>query len=152
MRRIVLISADRQASRDSSWPQQRTVTSLGQILSAVSGTQIDSYNFETLLLIEQQLGRLVQSLKRVRCEEGPIVGGHPCDDVQGHFVHLSLSQISDEGVRTELQTIPTGLTIPEEAVDKLVSVGEGLVRDSPVLDEFRRSLDAAPPAVAGSSE
>ena len=152
VRRIVLISADGQASRDSSWPQQRTVTSLGQILSAVSGTQIDSYNFETLLLVEQQLDRLVQSLKRVRCEEGPIVDGHPCDDVQGHFVHLSLSQISDEGVRTELQAIPTGLTIPDEAVDKLVSVGEGLVRDSPVLDEFRRSLDTAPPAVAGSTE
>lgn len=152
VRRIVLISADGQASRDSSWPQQRTVTSLGQIISAVSGTQIDSYNFETLLLVEQQLDRLVQSLRRVRCEDGSIIDGHPCDDVQGHFVHLSLSQIPDTGVREELQQIPTGLTIPDEAVDKLVSVGEALVHDSEVLAEFKRSLEEAPPAVVSGGQ
>jgi len=152
VRRIVLISADGQASRDGSWPQQRTVTSLGQILSAVSGTQIDSYNFETLLLVEQQLDRLVPNLRRLRCEEGPTIDGHPCDDVQGHFVHLSLSQIPDEKVRAELQQIPTGLTIPDEAVDKLVSAGAALVQDSESLTEFRRGLETAPGAVVGSSE
>lgn len=71
-RRIVLISADGQASRDSSWPQQQTVSSLGQIISAVSGTQIDSYNFETLLLVEQQMRRLVDNLRVVRCQEGRV--------------------------------------------------------------------------------
>jgi hypothetical protein len=128
------------------------VTSLGQILSAVSGTQIDSYNFETLLLVEQQLDRLVESLKRLRCEDGPTIDGHPCDDVQGHFVHLSLSLVPDEAVREELERIPTGLTVPDEAVDKLVSVGEGLVRDSPILNEFRRSLETVSPVVVGKSE
>lgn len=152
VRRIVLISADGQASRDSAWPQQRTVTSLGQIFSAVSGTQIDSYNFETLLLVEEQLDRLIESLQRVRCEEGATIAGRPCDDVQGHFVHLSLSQIPDAKVRAELQQIPTGLTIPDEAVDKLVAVGEALVQDSQVLADFRRSLEGTPPTVVGSSE
>jgi len=145
IRRIVLISADGQASRDSSWPQQRTVTSLGQILSAVSGAEIDRYNIETLLLVEQQVHHLVDNLRIVRCQESPVIDGYPCDDVQGYVVHLSLGDITDETVRTELQQIPTGLTIPDEAVDKLVTAGETLVRDSEDLAAFRRSLEAFPP-------
>jgi NTE family protein len=151
VRRIVLISADGQASRDSTWPQQRTVTSLGQIFSAVSGTQIDSYNFETLLLVKEQLERLVESLRRVRCEEGPIVDGYPCDDVQGYFAHLSLTDIPDPKVRTELQQIPTGLTIPDDAVDKLVEMGEAVVRDSEALAEFRRSLQPSGTQILGNN-
>src|SRR5262249_47443937 len=41
VRRILLISADGQASRDTSWPQMRNISSLRQILSSVSGAQID---------------------------------------------------------------------------------------------------------------
>jgi hypothetical protein len=35
----------------------------------LSGTQIDAYNFETLLLAEDQVKRLVAQTKRVRCED-----------------------------------------------------------------------------------
>lgn len=152
VRRIVLISADGQASRDSSWPQQQTVSSLGQIISAVSGTQIDSYNFETLLLVGQQMRRLVDNLRVLRCQEGRVFDGHRCDDVQGYFVHLSLADIADEKVRTELQQIPTGLTIPDEAVDKLVTEGETLVRDSPDLAAFRRSLEESSPSSTAATQ
>ena len=58
-RRILLISADGESSRDSSWPQQRTIGGLGPIFTAVSGTQIDSYNFETLILANTELAHLV---------------------------------------------------------------------------------------------
>jgi NTE family protein len=141
IRRILLVSADGQASRDSSWPQSRTVTSIGQIFRAVSGTQISAYNFETLLLARAQLRRTVQDLRRIRCAEAPMIDGHPCDDVQGYFVHLSLAGISDEATRQELQQIRTGLTIPDEATDKLVAAGEEQVHNSPVLEEFRQSLE-----------
>jgi NTE family protein len=144
VRRVVLISADGQAASDSSWPQQRTVSSLGQIFAAVSGSQIDRYNFETMLLAQEQLERVAEALKRIRCEEGPVVAGHACDDVASYFVRLSLREIADEKVRTELQQIPTGLTIPDEAVDKLVESGSTLVRESSVLQQFRNELEGLP--------
>ncbi len=140
IRRVVLISADGQGSRDTSWPQQRNVSSLGQIFSAVSGAQIDRYNFETLLLVDEELQRLVTSLKRVRCAEAPVIDGHACDDVEGYFAHLSLAEISDEKEREALQAIPTGLTIPDEDVDKLVEAGANAVLESEVLADFRQSL------------
>lgn len=145
-RRIVLISADGQASRDSSWPHQRIVTGLGQIFNAVSGTQIDSYNFETLLLADQEVRRTVATLKRIRCAEARVIDGHPCDDVQGFLVHISLGSIADPAMGERLQHIPTGLTIPDEAVDQLVAVGESLVRESPVLAAFRDSLRQSAPS------
>jgi NTE family protein len=141
IRRVMIISADGQAAGDSAWSKQRTIGSLGQIFSAVSGTQIDSYNFETSLLARANVNALVDLLKRLRCEQQPVIDGYRCDDVEGYFVHLSLADIADPAVRERLQKIPTGLTIPDEDVDTLVSVGETLVRGSPELAEFRRSLE-----------
>jgi NTE family protein len=149
VRRILLISADGQASRDSSWPQQREVTSLGQIFSAVSGSQIDSYNFETLILVESELKRLVTNIRRIRCEEARLIDGHACDDVQGYFVHLSLGDLADAKEREALQTIPTGLTIPDEDVDKLINAGENAVRESKVMEDFRQGLGVPPASNIG---
>jgi len=140
VRRILLISADGESSRDPSWPQQRTVSGLGQIIRAVSGAQIDSYDFETLILANSELARLVAFLKKLRCAEAPVIDGHSCDDVQGFFEHLSLSGITDAAARVRLQRIPTALTIPDTDVDELVAAGERQVRESKVLAEFRDSL------------
>jgi NTE family protein len=140
IRRILLISADGQSSRDSSWSQQRSVSSLGQVFSAVSGTQIDRYNFETMILVEEEIKHLVASLKRVRCAEAPTIDGHACDDVEGYFAHLSLAEIPDPKEREALQAIPTGLTIPDEDVDKLVQAGANAIATSEILEDFRKSL------------
>ncbi len=140
VRRILLISADGEAKRDSDWPRQRSVSDLGQIIASVSGSQIDSYDFETLVLAEDHLQRFVSALRRIRCAEGPVVDGHACDDVQGFFAHLSIGDATDENVRARLQKIPTGLTVSSADVDDLVTVGAQSVRDSKVLAEFSGSL------------
>lgn len=140
VRRVVLISVDGQASRDTSWPTQRTVSSIGQIFSAVSGTQIDSYNFETALLARDQLQKLATALRQVRCEEGAVIDGHACEDVESYFIHLSLQEIGDPALRARLAAIPTGLTIPDPDVEELVEVGATEVKNSPELAAFRQSL------------
>jgi NTE family protein len=152
VRRIILISADGESSRDSSWPQERTVSGLGQIFSAVSGAQIDSYNFETLILANSELERAGALLKKLRCAEASVIDGYPCDDVRVFFDHLSLSDIADAAEREKLQHIPTGLTIPGADVDQLVAAGEKQVRDSKVLAALRDSLAQPPAMVVGGSQ
>ena len=152
IRRILLISADGESSRDSSWPQERTVSGLGQIVSAVSGAQIDSYNFETMILANSELERAGALLKKLRCAEAPVIDGHPCDDVRVFFEHLALSAIADPAEREKLQHIPTGLTIPDADVDQLVAAGEKQVRESKALAEFRDSLAQPSATIVGSSE
>jgi NTE family protein len=132
-RRVVVLSVDGEAATDPSLGRQRVVTGVGQVVSAVSGGQIDAYNFETLTLAQQQTAQLVADLRKARCTEAGVIDGHPCDDVTGGLIYLSLDQIADPAERARLQAIPTGLTIPKQEVDMLVEYGERLVLENTEL-------------------
>lgn len=140
-RRVLIISVDGEAAADPTLGRQRIVTGLSQVFSAVSGSQIDAYNFETLVLAQDQVQAMVARLKRDRCAQAPIIDGHACDDVTGNLVHLSLSDVSDPVARARLQAIPTGLTIPKQDVDTLVAYGEKLIRDNATIQATVSGLD-----------
>jgi NTE family protein len=145
-RRVLVLSVDGQSASDPSLSKQRVVTGLGQIFGAVSGTQIDAYNFETLILTAGELRQLVESLRKARCAQARVIEGHDCADVRGALVHISLASIPDPQERRRLQAIPTGLTIPDEDVDLLVSAGESLVQRNDAIRGLVSDLDG--PAVA----
>jgi NTE family protein len=141
IRRIVLISSDGQSLNTAESARNKHITSLGQMFGVVSGTQIDAYNFETLVLANQQLRALKETVRKRRCAQGPIAAdGHPCGDVETFFAHLSLAGIKDDSQRKRLEQIPTGLTIDAEDVSLLVAAGEEQVKQSPELAAFRDSL------------
>ena len=141
IRRILMISADGQAANDASTARQQHLSGLGQIFSAVSGTQIDTYNFETLVLANNELEKVRETVRKRRCADGPTArDGRPCGDVESFFVHLSLAGVADEAERKKLQSIPTGLTIDPADVTLLVAAGEEQVRQSAGLAAFRDSL------------
>jgi NTE family protein len=143
-RRVLVLSVDGQSATDPALSKQRIVTGLGQIFGAVSGTQIDAYNFETLLLTDNELRQLVESLRKARCTQARVIEGHDCADVRGALVHISLASIPDPQERQRLQAIPTGLTIPDADVDLLVSSGERLVQQNTKIRELISDLDARP--------
>jgi NTE family protein len=139
VRRILLISADGQAANDAASARSPKLSSFGQVISAVSGTQIDSYNFETLILANRQVEILRDAIRKQRCSRG-VADGQPCDDVESYVVHLSLAGITDAESRKRLQAIPTGLDLEPEDVRRLVQAGVDQVRESTGLAEFRASL------------
>ncbi len=141
IRRILLISADGQSENDAATATQEHLSGLGQIFSAVSGTQIDTYNFETMVLAREQLDALRDAVRAQRCKAGPVAAdGHPCGDVESYLVHLSLGGIADDAERKRLQQIPTGLTIDAADIALLVAAGEEQVRNSSGLATFRDNL------------
>ena len=71
VRRIVLISADGQKANDAT-TLEKNLSSIGMILDAVTGTQIDSYNFETMVLARNTLDEVRERLRKQRCAQGPI--------------------------------------------------------------------------------
>ena len=145
-RRLLLISVDGQGQIDDSWAQRRTVTGLSQILNATTGTPMNQYNFETELLVREELGRFAQTMAQVRCAEARTIDGHPCDDVRSYYVRLGLGVIPDVERRRRLQLTPTSLTLPKETIDELIALGESQTRESPDLARFRDELneDARP--------
>ncbi len=148
-RRILVISVDGEAAPPSSLGQKRFVGGLLEVLSAASGTQIDAYNFETLALAREQVQHLTDRVRAERCAAGPIISGHPCEDVRGTLVHLALSDIRDPEWRDRLSAIPTGLTIPDNDVDALLRYGEELVRNNETINAVANEADFGPrgPAV-----
>jgi len=150
-RRILVLSVDGQSAADPAISKQRVVTGLSQIFGAVSGTQIDAYNFETLILTASELRQLISSLRKVRCAQAQVIDGHDCADVRGALVHISLASIPDPQERQRLQAIPTGLTIPDADVDALVSSGEQLVQQNSAIRELISDLDGPAVAVAAQA-
>jgi NTE family protein len=136
IRRIVLISVDGQAAANPALSRQRVVSGLTQIFSAVSGTQIDNYNVETLMLAESQLQRLTERARAIRCAAGPVIEGRACEDVESLLVRIALAEYPREEARVALQAIPTGLTIQRRFIDQLVAAGESMVREEPTLRGF----------------
>jgi len=147
-RRILILSVDGEAAPDRSLGRQRVVTGIGQVLNAVSGTQIDAYNFETLGLAAEMTQHLARAFREVRCAQAPMIAGQPCGDVQGEFVHVGLAGIDDPVWRARLEAIPTGLTIPDADVDALVQYGEQLVRQHPRILAVAAAAGGPAPAPA----
>ena len=71
VRRILVISVDGQSAPNPNWPRQRIVSGLGQIISAVTSTQIGAYNIETLIAVESTVDDLAEKLRALRCRQGP---------------------------------------------------------------------------------
>jgi NTE family protein len=139
-RRLLVISADGEAAADPKLSLDRNVGSWAALAATVSGIAIDRYNLDTIMMAESELRQLVQRLRDARCREGAVLEGHACDEVEGALVHLNLARIPDPAVRSRLQAIPTGLTIPGEEVDLLVLWGERLVREDPNIRLLLRGL------------
>jgi NTE family protein len=137
VRRILIISVDGQSAPNPNWPRQRVVSGLGQIISAVTSTQIGAYNLETLIAVESAVDDLVGKLRALRCRQGRVIDGYACDDVAGKVVRVSLADYPDPQTRARLVAIRTGLTLPRDQVDALVAAGETMiVRDGPMIAAF----------------
>ena len=137
VRRLLVISVDGQSAPNPNWPRQRIVSGLGQIISAVTSAQIGAYNIETLIAVESTVNDFVGHLRALRCRQAPIIQGHPCGDVAGQVLRVSLTDYPDPETRARLVAIRTGLTLPREQVDALVAAGRTMIgRDAGTIAAF----------------
>ena len=141
VRRILVISVDGEAAQDSSVAKEPTVGGVGRIVGAVTGLQIDRYNFETLSLARIKIAGLVERIKKLRCGTAAVIDGYPCDDVEGYVEHFSLAGVEDPQTRARLQSIPTGLTIDDADIDALVAAGEDQVKKSAAIAKVVTALE-----------
>jgi NTE family protein len=145
VRRLLVISIDGQGTQDSSVARRRDVGGLFAMLGLVSGGQIDSYNFETLTVVNQQVQIVTRRLRDARCAQGRIVNGTRCDDVDSELLHISLAGLPETPQKERLLAIPTGLTLKREDVDALMQAGYDGITKSPELRAFLENYPPVPP-------
>jgi len=146
VRRLLVISVNAEAPPNPSWPKQRIVSGLGQIISAATGAQISAYNLETVIAVEHTVENVVRSLRQMRCLRGSTINGYPCDDVAGGVLRINLSDVDEPEMRARLLAVRTGLTLPRDQVDELVVAGEAMIHQHAA--EIARFLGPAQPTVA----
>jgi NTE family protein len=136
VRRILVLVADGQSQRDLGRSQQRRLSGLKTVFDAVTGTQIDAYNFETRVLAFRTLIDFRDELRCARCRRGKHIDGHPCDDVWTYMRYLPLGGPGAE----ELAAIPTGLTISREQVDAIIKMAHRRVDEDTQIKFFVEDL------------
>ncbi len=144
LRRLLVISVDGEGAQDTAIARQRYVGGVISLFGLVSGSQIDRYNFETLIAVGQQLQEFANTVRTARCSKGAVIDGAACDDVKAELVHISLRDLPATPETAKLQAIPTGLTIPRADVDLLVAAGEAAVTGSVPLRRFLADYPPAP--------
>ncbi|MGE0417670.1 MAG: patatin-like phospholipase family protein [Acetobacteraceae bacterium] len=140
LRRVTIISVDGQGVQNSAIAQQRVVGGLLSLFGLVSGGQIDRFNFETMVTVNDQLELVAKALRNARCSHVPPIDGRRCDDVRADLIHVSLAGIADGPEKERLLAIPTGLTLRRDDVDGLIAAGETAVQTNAALLDFISSL------------
>jgi NTE family protein len=153
VRRILVISVDGEGAQDTSVARRKAVDGIFSLLGLVTGNQIDSYNFDTLIVLTEQLQELRDAIVKARCAQGAVFEGTRCDDVQATLVHFSLADAPPGPQRDKLLAIPTGLTIARDDVDLLIAAGRDAVMNSAELQAFLADYPPQPvsPPVRGAS-
>jgi NTE family protein len=147
IRRFLVISVDGQGTQDTSVARRKAVGGIFSLLGLVTGNQIDSYNFDTLVVMTEQLQQLQNAVIGARCAQGQIVAGAACADVQAKLVHVSLAGMSPGPEKDKLLAIPTGLTIDREDVDLLIKAGRDAITGSAELSAFLADYPPHPVAL-----
>ena len=148
-RRILVISVDGQAAVDQRLSQRQSISGVRQILNATYYTQVDAYNFETRVLMTNEVQTLARRFARIRCRDARRRRDSACDDVAGSFVHVSLADIAEEETRVRLQSTETGVSLSARDTTDLVAQGAQVIRDNP---EIRRLVAEAAARMAGPGD
>ena len=117
--RMVVISVNAETQPDPGINLSGASPGFAATMNAVSGGQIRRYNFETLLLTHELLGRLEQEAREA---------GHP---LEAFMVEVSFERLPDAEDRSYFSHIATSFKLNDEEVDDLIWVGRDLLLASP---------------------
>jgi NTE family protein len=134
-RRVVYLVVNAQTDAPRQW--SRSARSPGALSALVhaSTVVVNRYNFETIDLLRQSLGRWVDELRKARCAERLDAAG--CADVGAHLVEVSFAEDPDPGERAYLSALPTGLRLRAGDVRRVAAAARRVLSSS---SAFRAAL------------
>lgn len=123
--RIAIISVNAAADTPLGIGATSEAPGVGKTMDAVTSIQLHRYNVATVQKTQQSLERWANELST------------PERPVTPYFIRLSFAEVADEPLRRFLNEIPTSFALSDDQVDKLISAGRELLRNSA---EFQRLL------------
>ncbi len=130
---IVVIAVNAANEPDQRLDLVAKAPSLKTVVGSVSGVQIHRYNFETLDLMRESLERWARDAPPD--EEGR--------KVQTHMIEVAFDLLEDPEERHFFNNVATSFNLDDETVDRLIEVGERLLRESPDFQELLGALQVS---------
>jgi NTE family protein len=127
---MVVVNAETRPDRPMDLSRKSPGTSA--VLGALTDTQLQRYNVESIALMQNSLKQWSNELSTADQAVTP------------YFIQLDFESIADPETRVLFNNVATSLALPSDEVDKLVEAGHRLLRKSPKFQDLlthMRSLD-----------
>ncbi len=97
---------------------------VGEVINAVTDAQLQRYNMESLILVENSFREWATELST------------PGREITPYFIQLDFNSIYDQKKRQLFNNIATSFSLPAAEVDSLVDTARFLLRDNPVFKQL----------------
>ena len=124
VRQILIISVNSHAAQTPKWAFERNAPGIAEVIGSMSSDQIDQYTADTLEAVRFTFERWA---KQVSTPEHP---------VRFSFVEVDFEKAADKADRDYLNHIGTSFDLKDEEVDRLISAGREILRESPEFKAF----------------
>jgi NTE family protein len=143
--RIAIIVVNAHARPDVDWNRSEAPPGFVAQVMQASGVPIDLYSYESVQLIKDTVDRwqMQSELQIARTRLDPTMRGGTEDQrlsIALYAIDVSLLSIADADERRYFMNLPTSLSLPPDAIDRLRRVAADLLDASPEFNAFVREL------------
>ena len=127
----IMISVNASTDPELELDMTNKQPSVAETIGAMSNVQLHRYNDATLELMRQSMKRWVEDMST---PDGP---------VSRYIAQVSFQDVMQPEAQRFFNRIPTGFSLSEEQVDRLIEAGHELLRNNPEYQRFLADLGGA---------
>ncbi|MDT7041379.1 patatin-like phospholipase family protein [Candidatus Nitronereus thalassa] len=145
--RLVVIIVDAKTMPPTTLDQEADPPGVATVLEKAATVPMDNFSFDTIDLLRdgfQERKKAAQNVracaKKLKDACNADLGIAPPPYPAQYRIHVNFEAIADPKQREYFLTLPTTLTLPKDQVDKIVGMGQTLLRESPEFQKLLKDL------------
>lgn len=135
--KLVVINVNASQGLNTALDRSDRIPSIAEVIDAVSSANLVRRSRETQDMLAASTAQWRDKLRVASRSGSPALAA----SIDLYVIDVSLEAHADPRLREELLAMPTALSLPHQAVDKLIVAGRTVLRDSA---EFKRLLRELP--------
>jgi NTE family protein len=136
VRRVAVVIVNARSAPRFDWDKVPYGPGAFGLLAQSISVPINHYSTEAIAALQD----LVTKWQLQARLDADAKAGDALPPVEFSIVDVSFERVADPALREYLQTLPTTLALPDEAVDRVRAAAAQVLRESPVFTRFVASL------------
>lgn len=148
VRKLVFIVVNAESEPDRQWDRRLRAPKMKHVLKSTTSLIVSRSNYETLQVLKSMLEKWRDEVRSARCTmhagDASVIRvatiADDCSDVDTYLVQVDFDQLHDPEERDYFKQLPTGFSLPPEAVDRLRQAASTVLRQSTTYQRFVKGL------------